>query len=129
MLGSGNGQKLLVSNIDVTEDTRVTFGSDIPFGKYTLVEKLAEGGMGEVFLAKMRSSAGFEKTLVIKRLLPQLSRDSRFVTMFLDEARIAASLNHPNICQVLRSLATSQVSTSSQCSISKAFQARRSFES
>lgn len=72
----------------------------VRFGKYTLLTRLATGGMGEVYVAQMGGAAGFEKQVVIKRILPQLARDEQFVQMFLDEARITAQLNHPNICQV-----------------------------
>ncbi|HYU15398.1 MAG TPA: serine/threonine-protein kinase, partial [Candidatus Acidoferrum sp.] len=70
------------------------------FGKYTLLAKLAQGGMGEVFAALLTGEAGFEKVVVIKRILPGLAEDPRFVSMFLTEARVTASLTHPNICQV-----------------------------
>lgn len=70
------------------------------FGKYTLLRKLAVGGMAEIFLALHRSISGFEKLLVIKRILPNLTQDPEFLQMFLDEARIAATLNHPNIVQI-----------------------------
>ncbi|KFE63159.1 serine/threonine protein kinase [Hyalangium minutum] len=70
------------------------------FGKYRLVKKLATGGMAEVFLAKAAGPMGFEKNLVIKRILPHLAEDPRFVEMFLAEARLAALLNHPNIVQI-----------------------------
>ncbi len=56
--------------------------------------------MAEIFLALHRSISGFEKLLVIKRILPNLTEDTDFLQMFLDEARIAATLNHPNICQI-----------------------------
>jgi serine/threonine-protein kinase len=69
------------------------------FGKYKLLAKLAIGGMGEIFLARLSGVAGFEKLVVIKRLLPHLAEDGHFVAMLLDEARIAARLNHPNVCQ------------------------------
>ena len=72
----------------------------VAFGKYSLIAKLATGGMGEIFLARLSGMAGFEKLVVIKRLLPHLAEDSHFVTMLLDEARIAARLSHPNVCQV-----------------------------
>ncbi len=72
----------------------------VRFGKYTLLTRLATGGMGEVYVAQMMSTAGFEKRVVIKRILPQLARDEQFVRMFLDEARLTAQLNHPNVCQV-----------------------------
>ncbi len=70
------------------------------FGKYTLLAKLAQGGMGEVFVALLSGAAGFEKLVVIKRILPHLAEDPRFISMFLAEARLTASLAHPNICQV-----------------------------
>jgi serine/threonine-protein kinase len=71
------------------------------FGKYQLVEKIAQGGMAEVFLARQSAElGGFEKELAIKRIFPNLASDESMRNMFLDEARIAASLNHPNIVQV-----------------------------
>ena len=70
------------------------------FGKYTLVARLATGGMAEIFLARLHGAAGFEKLVCIKRILPHLARDKQFVAMFLDEARIAARISHPNVCQV-----------------------------
>ena len=69
------------------------------FGKYTLLRAIASGGMANVYLAIQRAVAGFEKLVVIKRILPQLSKDPAFVEMLLSEARTAATLNHPNIVQ------------------------------
>lgn len=70
------------------------------FGKYALLARIASGGMGEVLLARLSAQAGFEKLVVIKRILPHLTDKPDFVGMFLHEARIAARLTHPNICQV-----------------------------
>ncbi len=70
------------------------------FGKYTLLRKLAAGGMAEIFLALHRSMAGFEKLVVIKRILPSMNQDQAFIDMLLHEARIAATLSHPNIVQI-----------------------------
>src|SRR5262245_47280875 len=70
------------------------------FGKYTLLRKLAAGGMAEIFLALHRSMAGFEKLVVIKRILPSMNQDQGFIEMLLHEARIAATLSHPNIVQI-----------------------------
>ncbi len=70
------------------------------FGKYLLVKQIGKGGMAEVFLARQRGPQGFEKECVIKRILPKLAADEQFVRMFLDEARIAAPLSHPNIVQI-----------------------------
>ncbi|RKH75688.1 serine/threonine protein kinase [Corallococcus sp. AB045] len=69
-------------------------------GKYQLVRKLASGGMAEVFLAKAAGPRGFEKTLVLKRILPHLAEDEAFVEMFLGEAQLAARLDHPNVVQI-----------------------------
>jgi len=69
-------------------------------GKYQLLRKLATGGMAEVFLAKTAGPMGFEKQLVIKRILPHLAEDPQFVQMFLGEAKLAAHLNHPNLVQI-----------------------------
>jgi tRNA A-37 threonylcarbamoyl transferase component Bud32 len=75
-------------------------GEPIRFGKYELLSRIAAGGMAEIFLARAASIKGFEKYLVIKRILPHKTRDQNFVTMFLDEARVAATLDHPNIVQI-----------------------------
>ncbi|MBM4374395.1 MAG: serine/threonine protein kinase [Deltaproteobacteria bacterium] len=69
------------------------------FGKYTLLRELASGGMAKVYLAIQRAVAGFEKLVVVKRILPELARDPNFVEMLLAEARTAATLNHPNVVQ------------------------------
>jgi hypothetical protein len=68
-------------------------------GKYELVKRLSVGGMAEIFLAKVIGIPGFQKLVVVKRILPQLAYNPEFVTMFLDEARIAATLQHSNIVQ------------------------------
>ena len=65
-----------------------------------LLDRLAVGGMAEIFLARQEGLEGFEKTVVIKRIRPHLSKQKSFVQMFLDEARLAAQLNHPNIVQI-----------------------------
>jgi serine/threonine protein kinase len=72
----------------------------VSFGKYELVSRLAAGGMAEIFLARTKSIQGFEKYLVIKRILQHRTQDPEFVRMFLDEARVAATLDHPNIVQI-----------------------------
>lgn len=67
------------------------------FGKYVLVGEIATGGMAEVFLGVKHGLEGFLKVVVLKRVLPQFSDNEQFVRMFIDEARIAARLDHPNI--------------------------------
>src|SRR4029078_6670661 len=71
------------------------------FGRYTLLERLAVGGMAEVFRAKITSSHGFEKILVVRGTLPPLAADPNFVSMFIDEAKLTAQLTHPKIVQIL----------------------------
>ncbi|MCO4762497.1 MAG: serine/threonine protein kinase [Myxococcales bacterium] len=70
------------------------------FGRYYLTQKIAMGGMAEIFRAKSVGAEGFEKVVVIKRILPHFSEDESFVTMFQDEARVAAHLNHANVVQI-----------------------------
>lgn len=70
------------------------------FGRYYLVDKIAVGGMAEVFKARIFSEGGFQKLLVIKRILGHLSGNDEFVDMFIDEAKISVELQHPNIVQV-----------------------------
>ncbi len=70
------------------------------FDRYNLLKKLATGGMAEIYLAKQSGLEGFEKVVVLKRILSHLAQDEEFVSMFLDEARIAAKLSHPNIVQI-----------------------------
>jgi serine/threonine-protein kinase len=68
-------------------------------GRYQLIAELARGGMGNVYLGAMQGPGGFSKLVVIKELKPELSSDETYVAMFLDEARLAARLSHPNIVQ------------------------------
>ncbi|XXF75629.1 serine/threonine protein kinase [Myxococcaceae bacterium GXIMD 01537] len=70
------------------------------YGSYQLLKRLATGGMAQIYLARQRGPEGFEKLLVVKRILPHLAENDDFITMFLDEARIAARLNHPNVVQI-----------------------------
>jgi serine/threonine protein kinase len=77
-------------------------GSQAPtrLGRYELLARLATGGMGEIFLARLEGAAGFEKLFVVKRILPHLADDARFRQMLIAEARLASKLSHANICQV-----------------------------
>ncbi|MFW5740045.1 MAG: protein kinase domain-containing protein [Myxococcota bacterium] len=69
-------------------------------GRYAVAGRLATGGMGEILLAQLRGPGGFERAVVIKRILPHLAEDDTAVRMFLDEARIVAGIRHPNVIQV-----------------------------
>jgi serine/threonine protein kinase len=75
----------------------ITFES---FGKYVLLEKLATGGMAEVFLARGTGTAGIGKFFAVKRILPQYADSPEFIEMFKDEAKIAINLNHSNIVSI-----------------------------
>lgn len=74
-------------------------GSSI--GTYVLERPLGSGGMAEVFLARRTGPHGFTKRVAIKRILPEFACDAQFIQMFCDEARIAATLSHPNIVQIV----------------------------
>ncbi len=68
--------------------------------RYSVVGKLAQGGMAEVYLARQVGPAGYQKLVVIKRVRPHLANDQDFVGMFVNEARLAAMINHPNVVQI-----------------------------
>ena len=70
------------------------------FGRYRLLERLGQGGMAEVFKAKSYGVEGFEKVIVIKRILPELAESKGFVDLFIHEAKLAVRLSHANIVQV-----------------------------
>lgn len=71
-----------------------------PFGKYELLERVGDGGMAEVFRARLPGVAGFEKIVVVKKILPHLAKKRRFVDMFVAEAKLAAEVTHKNVVQV-----------------------------
>ncbi len=71
------------------------------FGKYTLLQKLGDGGMSEVFLAQNQGLEGFTKLVALKRMLPHLNNDVLFTQSFINEARLGGYLNHHNIVQTL----------------------------
>ena len=68
--------------------------------RYQVVERLASGGMAEVFLAESKGIEGFKKRVAIKRILPRIGEKKKFIKMFLDEARLSAHLSHSNVAQV-----------------------------
>lgn len=70
------------------------------FGKYLLLEKLATGGMAQLYRAKIIGVEGFEKFIAIKQILPHLAHEEELITSFIDEAKLAALLNHQNIVQI-----------------------------
>ncbi len=72
----------------------------IQFGKYTLFERIGRGGMAEVYKGRIQGPAGFERVFVVKRILPHLAEEPTFIRMFVEEAKLSARLNHPNIVQI-----------------------------
>ncbi len=75
-------------------------GPEAPIGPYRIDRRLATGGMAEVFVAHREGPHGFSKRVALKRILPQYAGDPDFVAMFIDEAKLAARLEHPNVVQV-----------------------------
>ena len=73
----------------------------IPFGKYYLLDRIAVGGMAEIFKAKVIREEGFERYFAIKRILPSIAEDEEFIKMFIDEAKIAVQLTHANIVPII----------------------------
>jgi serine/threonine protein kinase len=82
------------------EPRREPFWRDDTFGPYKLVDRVAVGGMAEVFKAKRAGVEGFEKVVAVKRILPHLSENKEFLDMFVDEAKMVAGLTHPNIVHI-----------------------------
>src|SRR5579862_4581246 len=68
-------------------------------GKYELLAKIASGGMAEIWVARMRAS-GYARVCVVKKLLPRHEDKDEYISMFLEEGRIAATLSHPNVVQM-----------------------------
>jgi len=69
-------------------------------GRYELCFELASGGMATVYLARIHGSSGFEKLVALKRIHPHLAKEKQYIEMFLDEAKIASRISHPNVCSV-----------------------------
>ena len=70
------------------------------FGKFILLERVGMGGMAEVFRAKLLNTPDSERFFAIKRILPHLAKNSDFVKIFIDEAKVAVDLDHPNVCRI-----------------------------
>ncbi|WP_236517471.1 serine/threonine-protein kinase [Sandaracinus amylolyticus] len=83
----------------------MTPASELPgepsYGRYETLFRIAAGGMAEVYAARARGEAGFEKLVALKRMLPHLSSDERFVAMFMDEGRLAANISSPHVVSTL----------------------------
>ena len=72
----------------------------VQFGKYELIKRIARGGMAEIFLAIEHGIEGVRRQVALKRILPQMAESEDFVTMFMDEARVVARLNHSNVVHI-----------------------------
>lgn len=92
VLGSSPWNREVARSLDADKLPR-------PFGPYTLVRKLASGGMAEVYVARAKGIGGFEKLVALKVIHPQLSEDEHFVRMLVDEAKLSVLLTHANIAQ------------------------------
>jgi len=91
----------VLQNDGASEATPAPTSKVVSLGRYHIIAQLARGGMGVVHLAVIRGPAGFNKLLVLKELKVDFLEDAQFVAMFLEEARLAARLNHPNIVQTI----------------------------
>src|SRR5262245_49728159 len=89
----------LMDPVAVTPAPSLTEAGESTVGKYRLIASLGHGGMADVFLVVVPGPAGFNKLQVVKRLRSGFADDPEHVSMFLDEARLAARLNHPNVVQ------------------------------
>jgi eukaryotic-like serine/threonine-protein kinase len=89
-----------VQDADIGKDGGTVERNLKTLGRYKLLALLATGGMAEIHLARQSGIEGFERIVVVKKILPHLASDKSFLEMFFDEARIAAMLNHPNIVQI-----------------------------
>jgi len=84
----------------VAEPAAASQGRIAPFGKYLLLQRVSVGGMAEVFKALPSNADRIDQIVAIKRILPNIAEDQEFIGMFIDEARIAGQLTHPNICRI-----------------------------
>src|SRR5271170_7695553 len=92
--------KKMVASATPQSSKALPLKKPIAFGKYYLLDRINVGGMAEVFKAKAFGVEGFERLLAVKRILPNIAEDEEFITMFIDEAKIAVQLNHANIAQI-----------------------------
>jgi serine/threonine protein kinase len=98
---SDRSESLVQSDTTNQPSSRAAFlAAGTRLGRYELIRRLAVGGMAELYLARATGIAGFEKLVALKRILPQYAESADFVSMFLDEARLAATIQHPNVAQV-----------------------------
>lgn len=104
-MGSGGGDKNDIERGGSSPDSNRSAGVRL-VGRYALLGKLASGGMATVHVGRLLGSVGFTRMVAVKRLHPEYARDPEFVSMFLDEARLAAQISHPNVVSTLDVVAT-----------------------
>ena len=88
-----------IQNRAPSGDRKLSF-KPVIFGNYCLIDRVSQGGMSDVYLAKTSGLGGYQKPLIIKKLLPRYSTKARYVKRFINEAKTLARLNHSNIVQV-----------------------------
>ena len=93
-------QRTLEGVLQIRNGASASSKTGTPFGDYRLLERVAVGGMAEVWQAHRRGVEGFQKIVAIKKILSHLTGSQDFITMFIDEAKLAAQLNHTNIIQI-----------------------------
>ncbi|MGE5276911.1 MAG: TonB family protein [Acidobacteriota bacterium] len=89
-----------IEPVRVPEGPAVSASGPDRFGQYQILERIASGGMAELYRARRSGVEGFQKIVAIKKILPHLADNEAFITMFADEAKLAAQLNHPNIVHI-----------------------------
>src|SRR6476661_8899947 len=87
-------------DLDGSGATSESFEGGMRLGRYELLLPVATGGMARVWAARQHGQRGFSKLVAIKTILPHLAREAEFERMFLDEARIASGVHHPNVCEI-----------------------------
>src|SRR6478672_214805 len=91
---------LVASDEEVESDRGYTLRRGARLGRYELLLPIATGGMARVWAARQHGQRGFSKLVAIKTILPHLAKEPEFERMFLDEARIASGVHHPNVCEI-----------------------------
>ncbi len=102
ILGRERRRRAVLSSARVPDRADSTPPEPLPerLGRYRIERRLGKGGMAEVFVARSAGAEGVDKVLVVKRILPSFAKSDRFTAMFVDEAKVAMRLNHPNVVQV-----------------------------
>src|SRR6201999_4293130 len=96
-MGDVTSSRLSPPGVNQSPGVGLAMARGIPFGRYRLLERLGAGGMAIVYKAAVDGPKNFSHTMVIKRIIPHLAHDPRFVAMLAAEARLAGLLSHPNI--------------------------------